>query len=215
LVELLLFSTNPIYDMLPSSYDINDAFGEKLGQQNFFGMAPDRRRLYELCQQKNVAITTMKTLAAGMLLNEKTSPFSRALTVGQCIHYALTRPAVVSTLIGCRTPEEVDAACAYLTLSGEEKDYSFISQSFAPSFQGKCMYCNHCLPCPAHIDVAALTKLLDIARISDTLPATVSQHYHALEHRADECIQCGSCERNCPFGVAVIANMEEAQAVFG
>ena len=95
LVDLLMFSTNPVYDMLPSNYDIDDIFGEKMGQQQFLGMAPERRRMYELCQERSVAITTMKTLASGMLLNEKASPFARALTVGQCIHYALTRPAVV------------------------------------------------------------------------------------------------------------------------
>lgn len=28
---------------------------------------------------------------------------------------------------------------------------------------GRCMYCNHCQPCPARIDIAAVTKFLDLA----------------------------------------------------
>ena len=77
------------------------------------------------------------------------------------------------------------------------------------------MYCNHCQPCPVHIDVAEVTKFLDLARQQEQVPETVRDHYLALAHHAGECIQCGSCEGNCPFGVQVRENMAAAQALFG
>ena len=82
---------------------------------------------------------------------------------------------------------------------------------------GRCMYCNHCLPCPQHIDVAAVHKYLDLAEAGEGLsvPATVAAHYEALPVTAGECIACGSCEKNCPFGVPVIENMARATRLFG
>ena len=61
--------------------------------------------LYGACEENGVSITVMKTLGAGQLLNEKSSPFGKALTVPQCIHYALSQPGVSSALIGCSTVE--------------------------------------------------------------------------------------------------------------
>ena len=33
--------------------------------------------------------------------------------------------------------------------------------------------------------------------------------------KAGECVACGACEKRCPFGVAIRANMKEAAATFG
>ena len=49
----------------------------------------------------------MKTLGAGKLLSPEHTPFQKPMTAAQCIHYALTRPAVASGMLGCKTREEV------------------------------------------------------------------------------------------------------------
>ncbi|MDR1836633.1 MAG: 4Fe-4S binding protein [Treponema sp.] len=36
-----------------------------------------------------------------------------------------------------------------------------------------------------------------------------------MEHKASQCISCGSCEERCPFSVPVIGNMKKAAALFG
>ena len=158
----------------------------------------------------------MKSLAAGALLDAKRSPFGMALTPIQCIHYALDRPAVASVLAGARTPEEILESCRYEQASDEEKDYSLLLAA-TPQFslRGKCMYCNHCLPCPAHINVAQVNKLLDLAESQPQLPPTVQAHYEALERHGSDCVGCHACESRCPFGVAVAENMTRAVQIFG
>ncbi len=215
MIELLMFSTNLAYDMLPSEIYIHSVIGEKLDGEKFKGIDPKRARLYELCENKGIAITTMKTLGAGKLLQPEFSPFREPLTVGQCIHYALTRPAVVSTLIGCSSRSEVLEAVNYLNLSDEDRDFSKAVQTYKGSLNAKCMYCNHCLPCPSEIDIAAVTKLLDIAALDeDNVPVQIRDQYDSLEHKASECIACGSCELKCPFGVRIIENMEHTVRIF-
>ncbi len=216
-IELLMFSVNLAYDMLPASTYIIDALmsEKKLDSGTFRGIDPVRAKLYELCESRGVAITTMKTLGAGKLLSAEHTPFAKPLSVGQCIHYALSRPAVVSTLLGCKSRAEVLDAMRYFTMSDAERDYAPIAATLKETFQGKCMYCNHCLPCPSGIDIAAVTKYLDIATLDpQNLPPGVRAHYAALENKASGCIQCGSCETRCPFGVAIIENMLKAAKIF-
>ena len=63
----------------------------------------------------------MKTLGKGKLLSAEHTPFSQPMTVAQCIHYALTRPAVASVMLGCETREDVQSAVRYLDISESER----------------------------------------------------------------------------------------------
>jgi predicted aldo/keto reductase-like oxidoreductase len=218
IVDMLLFSINPAFDLMAGTSDITAMLGDGFAAEAA-RIDPRRAELYRLCRSRGVGITVMKTYGAGKLLSPEHSPFAGALTPGQCIHYALTRPAVSSVLIGCRSRREVEAAVAYLDLSEEERDYSQAISTFKNGgrggFAGACVYCNHCLPCPAAIDIAAVTKYLDIARLDENdSPPAIALHYRGLEARGSDCVACGSCEERCPFGVKVMDNMREAARLF-
>lgn len=94
----------------------------------------------------------MKTLGAGKLISKEHTPFEKPLSVAQCIHYALTRPAVASTLIGCQTGGEVKEAVRYLDLSDEERDYT---------------------PCWAHCATILKATAFIAATASPALPASI------------------------------------------
>lgn len=213
-VDLLMFSINPAFDMMPPDSELEKMIGAP--GELMTGMNPVRAELYRLCEQRGVGITVMKSLGAGKLISPEHTPFCKPLTVTQCIHYALTRPAVVSALVGCCSAAQVREAVGYLELSDAERDYAPIVGSRRNDFKGNCVYCNHCRPCPAGIDIAAVNKYLDIAKLEEsTIPPSIAQHYRALEHTASQCIGCGSCEKRCPFGVPVIENMKLAARLFG
>jgi predicted aldo/keto reductase-like oxidoreductase len=215
MVDLLLFSINPAFDMAPSGVNVLDYLAED--NLNFEkNLDPGRAALYKLCEQKSVAITVMKTLGAGKLLDPRYSPFGKPLSAVQCIHYALSRPGVVSALLGCSTREQVLEALGYLNATEEEKDYSGIVSKYQGGFKGSCVYCSHCLPCPAEINIAEVNKYLDAALLDpEHIPQTVTERYKALKHQGSECIACGSCEKKCPFSVPVIERMKKAAALFG
>ena len=214
IVENLLFSVNPAFDILPASEDINTLFVDEY-DPNLMGMAPERAELYKLCEKNNVGITVMKGYAGGRLLDEKRSPFGVALTPVQCIHYCLTRPAVAAVMAGFDNPEHVRKAVAYELASEEEKDYATILAN-APkhAYSGQCTYCGHCKPCPMDIDIAMVNKYYDLATMQEDIPQSIVEHYNALEHKASECIGCGGCESRCPFGVGVIERMQVTAELF-
>ena len=216
MVEMLLFSINPAFDMLPSTDNIDNYFADHY-RDDLFGIDPARSMLYRLCEQHGVGLTVMKPYAGGRLFDEKRSPFGVPLTPVQCIHYCLTRPAVASVMVGCDTAAHVEAAAAYEEASDSAKDYA-TTLSRAPYHrfgQGECTYCGHCKPCPADIDIALVNKYYDLASMQPKIPASVKSHYFALKHHANECIGCRACETRCPFGVKIADRMARTAAYFG
>ena len=215
LVEVLMFSVNPCYDLQPAGENCEALWAEESYAGMLVNMDPARERLYETCQRLGVGITVMKAFGGGDLLTAD-SPAGVALTVEQCIHYALTRPAVASVMSGVHTSAELAASLAYETAPDSARDYAAALATFPKiSWRGHCMYCGHCAPCPKGIDVASVTKFLNLARAQGMVPETVREHYAALAHKAGECIACGACSKRCPFGVDAVENMRRAEETFG
>lgn len=214
-IEVLMFSVNPCYDLLPGDEDVNKLFEENSYSKPLFNIDPVREKLYETCQRRGVGITVMKVFGGGDLLTDD-SPAGKALTVPQCIHYALTRPAVSAVFAGAHTEAELAASLRYEEADEAERDYAAVFATFPKiSWQGHCMYCGHCAPCSKGIEVASVTKFLNLAKAQKAVPETVREHYNALRAHAGDCIACGACEKRCPFGVRIIENMKAARAVFG
>lgn len=215
-IEVVMFSLNPCYDMVPPSENLEDLWADESYENPLHNFDPVREDLYMTCAARGVGITVMKAFGGGDLLDEKLSPFGVKLSPAQCLHYALTRPAVATVLGGFHTPEEICASVQYFETSEEERDYApVLSHLNKHSFSGRCMYCGHCAPCPVRIDVASINKYLNLAIAQGFVPETVAMHYSLLEHHAGECLSCGSCDRNCPFGVPAMRQIALAKETFG
>ena len=65
--------------------------------------------------------------------------------------------------------------------SAQEKDYSIIG-SFTPrEVEGTCVYCDHCQPCPASLNVGLINKYYDLAKAGPAPARRVG--YHARPRR--------------------------------
>lgn len=183
-IDMLMFSINPGYDYGRGDYA--------------HGGVDERAEIYKRCEKEGIGISVMKPFSGGQFLDERRSPFGQALTPFQCIKYALDKPGVLTVLPGAQSVAEVDELLSYYYRTEEELDYSVIG-SFAPSqASGKCVYCNHCKPCPVGIDIGLVNKYYDLAEVGDSL---AKEHYNTLEKKASDCISCGHCDSRCPFGV--------------
>ncbi|MBQ3279156.1 MAG: aldo/keto reductase [Clostridia bacterium] len=197
-VDMLMFSINPAYDY---------------GQGEFAnGSADERAAVYRRCEAEGIGISVMKPFSAGQLLDARQSPFGQALTAYQCIRYALDRPGVLTVLPGAQTVGEIEKLLAYEHQPEESLDYSIISSFAPPQASGKCVYCNHCKPCPVGIDIGLVNKYYDLARAGDKLAI---QHYKTLEKNAKDCIRCGHCDSRCPFSVCQSERMQEICSLMG
>lgn len=216
LVDVVMFSINPAYDLQPANENVDALWADESYAGALHNIDPDREQLYELCERMNIGIDVMKAYGGGDLLSEENSPFGRAMTPVQAIEYALTRPAVAAVMIGCKNREEIAAALAWCEASSAERDYTPVLAGLEQfSWKGHCMYCGHCAPCVAGIDIASVNKFYNLTLAQGEIPETVREHYKALAHHASECIECGGCETRCPFGVEIVAAMRKAGDRFG
>ena len=199
LMDMMMFSINPAYD-----FEKGDEYG--------IGSVAERRQLFQRCKKEGVGISVMKPFFAGQLLTADQSPFGVALTHEQCLQYAIDRPGVLVAVPGVQTMEHLDRLLKFLTATTEEKDYSVIGSFTAQTIQGLCVYCNHCQPCPAGIDIGLVNKYYDLALAGDTIAAN---HYTKLSVKADACLHCGHCESRCPFGVLQESRMTKITDYFG
>lgn len=198
LVEMLMFSINPAYDYQHGEYAA--------------GSASERMRLYRRCEAEGIGISVMKPYSGGQLLDNRTSPFGKALSKVQCIQYVLDKPGVLTVLPGVRHVEDVKEALAWLSAAPEERDYSVLGTFTPKDAFGACVYCNHCAPCPAGLNIGLINKYYDLAKIGDNMAAG---HYDKLEKHASDCMDCGHCDRRCPFQVAQSSRMKEIAGYFG
>ena len=148
-VDMLLFSVNPAYDYGQGEYAN--------------GSVDERSAVYRRCEKEDVGISVMKPFSGGQLLDAKQSPYGKALTPYQCIRYCLDKPGVLTVLPGAQSVEEVETLLRYYSLTEEETDYSVIASFAPPQASGKCVYCNHCKPCPSGIDIGLVNKYYDLA----------------------------------------------------
>lgn len=198
IVEQLMFSINPGYDYHHGDYAN--------------GSADERVNLYRRCEAEGIGISVMKPFSGGQLLDAKTSPFKRALTKYQCIQYALDKPGVLTVLPGIRSADAVRELLGFLSAAPEERDYGVLGTFTPRDAVGNCVYCNHCQPCPAGLNVGLINKYYDLSQAGDVMAA---DHYAKLERHASDCMGCGHCDDRCPFRVKQSERMKRIAEYFG
>jgi uncharacterized protein len=185
------------------------------------------RELFAACAEHNVALVAMKPYAGGQLLRAEPSTFVHWVQAGgqslqlanpnpitpvQCLSYTLAQPGVCTAVPGVKSVAELESALGYLTAPAVERDHAALAMDIQHYAVGQCQYCNHCLPCPAQIDVAQVLRLLDRAQVE--LTPELRAAYAALPARGADCTGCEDCLQRCPFEVNVPQRMREAAALF-
>ena len=195
--DLFMLSINPVYDFEPS--------------ENGLKLNKERMDLYNECEKRGIGITVMKPFDGGRLLDSKESPFKTSMTPNQCIQYILDRPAVHTCLPGIISLNQFKEVLEYYESNSKEKDYSFIGDLERKDINNLCLYCNHCQPCSSNIDIASVNKYYELSLKGDEL---AKSHYLDLIKHSSDCIECGDCEKRCPFNVEIIDKMKKINEYF-
>ncbi len=191
------------------------------------------QRILDVCRRRGVGLVGMKPFGGGALFLRRrasvavTAPSASAVPVpatpspaptpAQCLSFSLSHPEVSCALAGVRNLDQLKEDLHYLDATARERDFSAIAGSLGAELASGCTYCNHCLPCPAEINVGETLRLLDMVEVLDAAQGggfTLRGDYASLPVKASACTACGACSARCPFGVDVAAKMARAVQVF-
>ncbi len=192
---------------------------------------PGFHEMLRACTKEKIGLIGMKPFAGGVLLQPvkkikeinipkyktgKETGFHTIMPEGitpiRCLAYALSLPGIATLATGLTSIHEIDQALNYFNASPEDRDFAPLLDYFHTYEPGGCVYCNHCLPCPAHLDIGEINRLIDLWQILHTVE--IKHKYKNLTNKITECTHCRECETRCPFDVKIMSRFEEGMRIF-
>ena len=143
-------------------------------------------------QKRGIGTIAMKPLAGGNLED-----------AALALRFIAAAGVCDVILAGMGAPEEV-ARNAAVDLSApftaaEQAQAEAIRKTLGSTF---CRRCGYCAPCPNGIDIPTNFLLANYLRRYG-LADWARERYQALRYHAGSCVQCGACERRCPYGLPI------------
>lgn len=210
--DVLMFPINPVFDTLPGKAGAEDLgeLWELSSNRGNAAVSEERKALQRLCMHTQTGLIAMKPFAAGWLFNPD---LNAGITTVKLLSYILSQSGVSTIVPGVANLEQLQDCLHYYDVKEEEKDFSEMISKLKWNPKDCCMYCSHCQPCTANIDIAQVNKLYDSALKYGLNPA-LQKEYELLTAKPDSCISCGDCVKRCPFGIDARERMEKSAALF-
>lgn len=181
---------------------------------------------YQLAEKKGVPLVIMEPVKGGSLAvfsNEIMDKFHKLDPLASPASYALrwvgSLPGVKVILSGMSSMAQVEDNLttfeAFRPLNEKEKQtINEVKEILDSRIQNGCTGCSYCMPCPAGVDIPGCFQAWNTYH--------VFQNYHNVRwnweeeigeaHQAQNCIECGKCERVCPQKLPIREDLKKAQA---
>ena len=161
--------------------------------------------LLKKCTEKGIAFIAMKPMAGGAIEDGHTA-----------LRYIANNPDVTIAIPGMYSPEEVRINTeagqddSPLTES-EQASIDEIRKTLTGNF---CRRCNYCAPCTVGIsipNVFLFAGYLERYGLADWAKG----RYATLPVKASACVECGECEKRCPYGLPIRNMLKKCAEEFG
>lgn len=120
--------------------------------------------------------------------------------------------------------ENIQVACDKLANGMSEEELAIVKEvrdTYGRLSQIGCTGCAYCMPCPAGIDIPAAFKSLNNYHMFGKMEATM---YHVAyagiqtedgkPHWTSACIDCGKCEKACPYSYLLVRLLDKFKKTF-
>ncbi|MDO5690296.1 MAG: aldo/keto reductase [Tissierellia bacterium] len=159
---------------------------------------------FQYAIEKDLGVIIMKPLAGGALINK-----------GLALRYAMEQPFVTTLIPGMNSVEQVMENAAvgnhFTPLNDEEK--ALLNQEVEELGDKFCRRCGYCAPCTVGIDIPTCFLMEGYYTRYD-LKEWAIDRYSAIHPSAGDCIQCGDCEKRCPYDLPIINMLERVDQLF-
>lgn len=160
--------------------------------------------LFKRAKELNIGVIAMKPMAGGALENGDLA-----------LRYILKNENVTTAIPGMATIDEViiNAESAM-----KKETFSHIDMEKAREIAGElgetfCRRCGYCAPCPQKIDIPTMF-VFSAYKERYNLAQWAEERYSSMTFRAKDCIQCGACEKKCPYDLPIRSMMLKVRQTF-
>jgi len=230
-IDHLGFSFHDDYPVFKDIVDAYDGWDFCQIQYNYMDLRYQAgRKGLRYAAEKGLGVVIMEPLRGGLLAKNPPPP-------AVAKHYALmdvertpadwalqwlwNQPEVSLVLSGMSTMEQVEQNVVSADQSGIDslrpQVLAFIKniqRAIRDVTPIPCTDCRYCVPCPGGIDIPRVFRIYnDTVMFEDLQYGKNAYAFMSEETRADNCVECGSCEEKCPQGIEIIEWLKEAHAV--
>ena len=157
------------------------------------------------CREKNVGFICMKPMAGGALEDARLA-----------LRFIRQNENVSVVIPGMYDIREIDENLAAVedtsALTEEELlKIQTIRRELGTQF---CRRCNYCQPCTAGISISGIFVLEGYLQRYG-LGDWAQKRYDALNKKAGDCVECGACEKRCPYQLPIRQMLARCKQEFG
>ena len=149
--------------------------------------------VFKKAHEKGIGIIIMKPLAGGAIDD---GPLA--------IKYILSKEYIDIAIPGMNTVDQVKENVSVIgNISLTEEDNLKIEKIRKDLSGNFCRRCEYCLPCPKNVNIPQ-NFLLEGYYTRYNLKEWALERYETLGNsKASECIECGICEKKCPYNLPI------------
>lgn len=145
--------------------------------------------LVHLCEEYDVGFICMKALAGGLINHSD-------------VAYAYLAQFPAAPIWGIQKESELDEFLSYNDTPPEltEERKAYIEKERSELAGEFCRGCGYCMPCPVGIEINTCARMSLLLRRSPSA-GHLSENGQAMMKKIENCLNCGKCKSNCPYGL--------------
>ena len=149
--------------------------------------------VFQKAHKKGIGIITMKPLAGGAIDDGSLA-----------IKYILSKEYIDVAIPGMNTVEQVRQNVSVINDTTLTEEDNLKIEKIRKDLNGNfCRRCEYCLPCPKNVNIPQ-NFLLEGYYTRYNLKEWALERYETLGNsKASECIECGICEKKCPYNLPI------------
>lgn len=182
----------------------------------------------QYAHDKGLAVCAMEPLRGGALANPPASvqklydefPHKRS-AAEWCFRDVYDMAGISVVLSGINTMEQLeenlrifDQAEIGCMDDAERALMSAVKAEYEALMAVPCTACEYCMPCPQGVNIPGVFELWNNGSMLGDFGAASFRYGHmkGRNEGADQCIECGLCEPECPQTIAIIQKLKEARS---
>ena len=181
----------------------------------------ESRKCYEVCRKHGKPVMIMEPVRGGSLVNlpQEALDLMPGSPAGYAIRYCAGFEGVAMVLSGMSDMAQMEDNLATMTdfqpLNDQEQQIiSKVRTIYQASHRIPCTACRYCTDgCPAGVPIPEIFTYMNRLHAKEK-EGEPEKDYAALEVKADACIGCGKCEKECPQHLHIRKLLKEAVKSF-